>query len=92
MKKRQVVIEDMSREEFFTELRKTTEEAVRRANAKKWLSKQEAMELLDVSESTLKRYRDKGYIRHSRHGRKIVYERDSINEFLEQNAMGGNHE
>jgi hypothetical protein len=54
----------------------------------KWISGEKAMLMLDItSKTTLQRFRDEGRIRFSQFGKKnIVYDRDSINDYLEKNA------
>lgn len=53
-----------------------------------WIRDDEAMSLLGItSKSTLQKYRDEGQIRYSQIGRKVIlYDRESILEFLERNA------
>ncbi|GAB3995706.1 hypothetical protein GCM10028807_36560 [Spirosoma daeguense] len=54
----------------------------------KWISDEQAMHLLNIkSKTTLQKLRDKGEIRFSQPQKKIIiYDRDSINAYLEQNA------
>lgn len=54
----------------------------------KWLSPEQAMERLKVrSKTTLQRYRDEGRIRYSQPDKRtILYDSDSLNEFLEKHA------
>lgn len=54
----------------------------------KWISDKEAMQLLRISSTTtLQKYRDEGRIRFSQPSRKVIlYDRDSILQFLEQHA------
>ncbi|QMW01714.1 helix-turn-helix domain-containing protein [Spirosoma foliorum] len=54
----------------------------------KWISDEEAMQLLNIkSKTTLQKLRDEGKIRFSQPQKKIiVYDRDSLNAYLEQNA------
>jgi len=54
----------------------------------KWIDDEEAMRLLHVSsKTTLQKYRDDGSIRFSQPSRKmILYDRDSILEFLNAKA------
>lgn len=56
--------------------------------AVKWISDVEAMKLLNItSKTTLQKFRDEGKIRFSQPEKKIIlYDRDSILEFLEKNA------
>jgi hypothetical protein len=54
----------------------------------KWISDEQAMQLLNIkSKTTLQKLRDEGRIRYSQPQKKIIlYDRDSINTYLEQNA------
>lgn len=54
----------------------------------KWIDDVEAMRLLRIkSKTTLQKLRDEGKIRFSQPGRKIIlYDRESIEAFLEQHA------
>lgn len=54
----------------------------------KWISSDEAMRKLGISsKSTLQKWRDEGRIRYTQPERRIIlYDNDSINEFLEKNA------
>ena len=54
----------------------------------KWIGTEEAMRLLNIkSKTTLQNLRDEGKIRFSHPQKKvIVYDRDSINTYLENNA------
>lgn len=54
----------------------------------KWLSDEQAMQLLNVkSKTTLQKLRDEGKIRFSQPQKKIIlYDRDSINDYLEKHA------
>ena len=70
------------------------EEVVKRLKEKqniqadKWISDIEAMQKLRIkSKTTLQKFRDEGKIRFSQPEKKIiVYDLDSINEFLEKHA------
>ena len=55
----------------------------------KWVSGEQAMQLLNIkSKTTLQTLRDEGKIRFSQPQKKIIlYDRDSINTYLEQNAQ-----
>lgn len=55
----------------------------------KWITPEKAMEMLNVSsKTTMQKYRDEGKIRYSQSDRKtILYDKDSINAFLEKNAQ-----
>jgi len=54
----------------------------------KWIDGEEAMRMLRItSSSTLQKYRDEGKIRFSQPNKRfILYDRESINEFLDNNA------
>lgn len=54
-----------------------------------WISDEEAMKLLRISSrTTLQKYRDEGKIRYSQISRKVIlYDRNSILEFLDRNAQ-----
>lgn len=54
----------------------------------KWVDQQEAMRLLSIkSRTTLQKIRDEGKIRFSQPEKRIIlYDRDSINAYLEQHA------
>lgn len=54
----------------------------------KWISDDDAMQLLNIkSKTTLQKFRDEGKIRFSQPEKKIIlYDRDSINAYLEKNA------
>lgn len=54
----------------------------------KWISGEEAMQKLRItSKTTLQKFRDEGKIRFSQPEKKIIlYDNDSINEYLEVNA------
>lgn len=70
------------------------EEVVQRLKEKvgedkeKWISDEQAMKLLNVkSKTTLQKLRDEGKVRFSQPQKKIIlYDRQSIDEYLEQNA------
>lgn len=54
----------------------------------KWVSGEQAMRLLNItSKTTLQKLRDEGKIRFSQPQKKVIlYDRDSINTYLERNA------
>ncbi len=54
----------------------------------KWIKMEEAMDLLNItSKTTLQKYRDEGKVRFSKQGKRVIlYDRDSIMKFLEENA------
>jgi predicted DNA-binding transcriptional regulator AlpA len=57
-----------------------------------WLTNEEAMEFLDVSRSTLKRYRLDGKLPYSKIGQKIYYRLEDIREMLEENLRNRREE
>jgi hypothetical protein len=71
------------------------EEVVERLKSKhagekdKWINSTEAMKILNIkSKTTLQNLRDEGKIRYSQPQKKIiVYDRDSIDQYLEKNAQ-----
>ena len=80
----------MEEEAFY----KLIEEVVARLSAQhnapveRWIDGEEAMKKLGIkSTTTLQTYRDEGKIRFSQPSKKIIlYDRFSIDEFIEQNA------
>lgn len=54
----------------------------------KWVSKEEAMRLLNIkSTTTLQKLRDEGKIRYTQPQKRIIlYDRDSIDAYLDQHA------
>ena len=58
-------------------------------NADKWVNDDEAMHLLNIkSKTTLQKLRDEGKIRFSQPQKRIIlYDRASIDEYLEKNAQ-----
>lgn len=53
----------------------------------KWISREEAMQMLRISsKTTLQKLRDEGKIRFSQEKRLILYDRESINKYLEKNS------
>ena len=54
---------------------------------KDWLSTEEVMEMLNVSRRTIQNYRDEGKISYFQQGRKILYPREGIEEFLRKNMI-----
>lgn len=63
-------------------------EATRKDTLPKWIDGEEALHLLNIkSITTLQKLRDEGKIRFSQPQRKIIlYDRESINEYIEQHA------
>ncbi len=62
--------------------------ATMQPTASKWLSQEDAMLMLNIkSRTTLQKMRDEGKIRFSQPEKRIIlYDRDSINAYLEQHA------
>lgn len=54
---------------------------------KEVLSNREAMEFLDLSKSTLQRYRDGGVLPYSKLGGNVYYEREDLLRVLRQNRV-----
>lgn len=54
---------------------------------KDWLSTEEVMEMLNVSRRTIQNYRDEGKVSYFQQGRKILYPREGIEEFLRKNMI-----
>lgn len=54
----------------------------------KWVNDEQAMQLLNVkSKTTMQELRDSGEVRFTQPRKKIIlYDRDSLNEYLERNA------
>ena len=57
-----------------------------------WLTNEEAMDYLDVSRSTLNRYRMDGKLPYSKVGQKVYYRLDDIEEMLEENMHNQSEE
>ena len=58
------------------------------SDSQKWVDQTEAMRLLNIkSPTTLQEYRNNGEIRFTQPRKRVIlYDRDSINEFLEKHA------
>lgn len=71
-------------EEVVTRLKTTMQPAT----TDKWVGQEEALRLLNIkSRTTLQKMRDEGKIRYSQPEKRIIlYDRDSINTYLEQHA------
>ena len=65
----------------------TIPEIVKKATEKPWLTKEELMELTGWSSRTLQNLRSTNKLPHSKHGRKILYPRQGVMEFLEDHAI-----
>ena len=81
----------VDKEVFFDLVEETVQRIMSQQSIKedKWITGEEAMELMRIkSKSTLQKFRDEGRIRYTQPDRKyILYDRDSIMEFLERNAQ-----
>jgi len=62
-------------------------EIIQEATAKPWLTKDELMELTGWSSRTIQNLRDTNQIPYSQHGRKILYPRKGILQFLEEHHI-----
>ncbi|MFS4455418.1 helix-turn-helix domain-containing protein [Maribacter sp. 2304DJ31-5] len=80
----------LEEEAFYTLLEKSIEylESKRQDAPRKWIGETEAVAMLDgVSKSTLQRLRNNGDIGFTQPSRKIIlYDRESINDYLEKHA------
>ncbi|MDR8394451.1 helix-turn-helix domain-containing protein [Aliifodinibius sp. S!AR15-10] len=54
---------------------------------KEWLTTEEVMEMLSCSRRTVQNYRDEGKIPYTQEGRKILYPRSGIEQFLRENMI-----
>lgn len=68
---------------FDKKVNTTLPQLVKEATAKPWLTKEELMDLTGWSSRTIQHMRDSNQIPYSKHGRKILYPRKGILEFLE---------
>lgn len=75
---------------FYALVEEVYERLKEKSNIKKdkWISDIEAMQLLNIkAKSTMQNLRDEGKIRFSQPSRKLIlYDRDSIMEYLDNNA------
>ena len=80
----------LQEEAFYALFDKVVEHLSQKRNDKpeKWIDGEEAMSYLKIkSTTTLQRLRDEGKIRFSQPQKKIIlYDRDSINEYIEKHA------
>ena len=80
----------LEEEAFYALFDKVVEhlESKKKNTPQKWIDGVEAMKLLNItSKTTLQKLRDEGAIRYSQPKKKIIlYDRDSINDYLEQHA------
>ena len=82
-----ICLEDVA---FYTLIEQVVERLknVKGEQREKWISDEQAMQLLNIkSKTTLQKFRDEGRIRFSQPEKKIIlYDRNSINQYLEDNA------
>jgi len=75
---------------FYTLVEQVVERIIDKQGSQndKWVSHETAMQLLNVkSKTTLQKLRDEGKVRFSQPQKRVIlYDRDSINHYLEQNA------
>jgi hypothetical protein len=67
--------------------KETVPEIVKKATQKPWMTKEELMELSGWSSRTLQNLRSTNQLPHSKHGRKILYPRAGVMEFLEDHEI-----
>ncbi|ASV31500.1 helix-turn-helix domain-containing protein [Maribacter cobaltidurans] len=84
-----ICIEEKAFLTLIGEVIKYVKSAMEPDNSDKWMDKKEAKRLLRIkSDTTLQKLRDEGQIRYSQPEKKhILYDRDSINAYLEAHAM-----
>jgi len=68
---------------FDKKVNETLPELVKQATAKPYLTKEELIDLTGWSSRSIQNLRDTNQIPYSKHGRKILYPRDGIMNFLE---------
>ena len=67
--------------------KETVPEIVKKATEKPWMTKEELMNLTGWSSRTLQNLRSTNQIPHSKHGRKILYPREGVMDFLEDHEI-----
>ncbi|MAL17549.1 MAG: hypothetical protein CL670_14835 [Balneola sp.] len=72
---------------FDKKVNESLPELVKEATAKPWLTKEELIDLTGWSSRTIQHMRDSNQIPYSKHGRKILYPRKGIMEFLEDHHI-----
>ncbi|WP_020403605.1 helix-turn-helix domain-containing protein [Gracilimonas tropica] len=75
-----------------TKALRTESELRSKSDRFKWVTNDRAAELLGVSKRQLKYYRDQGYLPYSQLNRKIYFKLADLDNFLNQNYNGKNHE
>lgn len=88
----QYVAERKDLEEYFDKrvreiLKEEIPELLKDLGKKEWLTKDELMKLTGWSGRTIQHMRDSEQIPYSQHGRKILYPRKGILEFLEAHSI-----
>lgn len=68
-------------------LREELPELIKELGKKEWLTKEELIELTGWSSRTIQHMRDSKQIPYSQHGRKILYPRKGIMDFLKANYI-----
>lgn len=68
-------------------LKEQVPDIVRKATEKPWLTKEELIELTGWSSRTIQNLRSTNQIPYSKHGRKILYPREGIMDWLEENKI-----
>lgn len=71
-------------------IREELPELIKDLGKKEWLTKQELMDLTGWSGRTIQYMRDTSRIPYSQHGRKILYPRQGIIDFLEDHYIEAN--
>lgn len=83
-----ICIEEKAFEELITKVYQQVKQLYDTDNKNKWISTEETMKRLHItSKTTLQKYRDEGRIRYTELSpRSILYDVDSIDEYLDNNA------
>jgi hypothetical protein len=83
-----ICLEDAALYKLIEEVVGRLKEKTDKEKQNKWLTPAEAMQMLNIKRTTLQNLRDTGKIRYSQPQRKIIlYDKDSILEYLGNNAM-----
>ncbi len=91
-----IVFEKESYYKMLAEMKRAVKDAVKESKSEskqvsdtdQWVEGKEAETILKCKRDKLKQLRDDEKIRVSHHGRKILYYKPSLYEFLENNAIG----
>lgn len=65
----------------------TVPDAVREATAPEWLSREEVVERYGITSRQLTYMRSKRSIEYTQHGRRILYKRESLEEWIEEGRV-----